>query len=226
MKQLSGILFGLLIVISGCGSNSDLSKMKFSGTLELTEHALGAKVAGRLATLNTDEGQTVVKNQQIATLDRYQQNKRDYERVEKLFKQGGASAQDLEHAALSVEDERIVSPIDGVVLVKVHEVGEMVSSGSPVVVIGDRKDLWVRIYVPEGQINKIKIGQSARLVFDGLKESFKGRVSFIASQAEFTPRNVQTPEERVTQTFAVKVMLEEAPEYLRPGVAVDVTLTI
>lgn len=224
IKQLLGFLFVLAILSNGCGYNSDSAGMKFSGVLELTEHALGAKVAGRLTTLNTDEGKTVLQGEQIATLDRYEQSQRDYARVENLFKQGGATAQDLEHALLAMEDQRIVSPIDGVVLVKVHEVGEIVPAGSALVVIGDRKSLWVRIYVPEGKINKIQIGQIARLAFDGLKENFKGHVSFIASQAEFTPRNVQTPEERITQTFAVKITLDQAPEYLRPGVAVDVTI--
>ena len=66
--------------------------------------------------------------------------------------------------------------------------------------------------------------QKATLHFDGIQESFKGHISFIAHQAEFTPRNVQTPEERITQTFAVKVKIEEPPDYLRPGVSCDVTL--
>ncbi len=226
MKQFLGFIVTVIVLGSGCGYHSDFSEMKFSGTLELTEHALGAKAAGRLMTVNVDEGQMVKQGQQLATMDRYQQNVRDYQRVENLFKQGGATQQDLEHAALAEEDQQIVSPIDGVVLVKVHEVGEVVAAGLPVVVIGDRTNLWVKIYVPEGQVNKIKMGQAARLSFDGLKETFRGQVSFIASQSEFTPRNVQTAEERITQTFAVKVTLKDAPQYLRPGVAVDIRIEI
>lgn len=223
MKRLCVFLSAVMILGTGC-ANQDAAEMKFSGTLELTEHSLGAKVAGRLVTLNTDEGAVVQKGQEIGTLDRYEQNKRDYERVENLFKQGGATQQDLEHAALTMDDQRIVSPIDGVVLVKVHEVGEMVSAGSAVVVIGDRKNLWVKVYVPEGKINKIKIGQAASLSFDGVSKPFRGYVSFIDSRAEFTPRNVQTAEERITQTFAVKVTIDDAPDYLRPGVAADVVI--
>lgn len=224
MKQFLAFILLVMVFGSGCGYNSDFAEMKFSGTLELTEHALGAKVVGRLRTVNVDEGQIVKKGEQLATLDRYQQNLRDYQRIKDLLKQGGATQQDLEHAALAMEDQQVVSPIDGVVLVKVYEVGEVVAAGLPVVVIGDRKSLWVKIYVPEGQVNKIRMGQEARLSFDGLKETFKGRVSFIASVAEFTPRNVQTAEERITQTFAVKVTLDDAPQYLRPGVAVDVSI--
>ena len=224
MKSLFVLSIAVFLMIAGCGNKN--GEMKFSGTLEVTEHALGAKVAGRLITLNTDEGKVVRQGEEIGVFDRYEQNKRDYERVKQLFKQGGASQQDLEHAALAMDDQRIVSPIDGVVLVKVHEVGEMVPAGSPVVVIGDRSNLWVKIYVPEGVINTIKLNQPARVSFDGLAKPFSGHVSFIASRAEFTPRNVQTAEERITQTFAVKVTIDEPPEYLRPGVAADIVLNI
>ena len=226
MKRFSGVFLvaiAVMMLASGCAKD-DAANMKFSGTLELTEHSLGAKVAGRLVTLSTDEGAMVQQGQEIATLDRYEQNKRDYQRIENLFKHGGATQQDLEHAALAVEDQRIVSPLDGIVLVKVHEVGEIVTAGSAVVVVGDRKNLWVKIYVPEGHVNHIKINQSATISFDGLKKVFKGHVSFIASRAEFTPRNVQTAEERITQTFAVKVTIDDVPDDLRPGVAADVKM--
>ena len=162
----------------------------------------------------------------MATLDRYEQAKRDYDRVENLFKQGGATQQELEYAALTLDDEQVISPVNGVVLVKVHEMGETVSGGTPIVVIGDRSSLWVRIFVPEGLVNKIHINQPATLKFDGLKQTFQGHVSFIAPQAEFTPRNVQTQEERVTQMFAMKVALDHPPDFLRPGVATDVEMGI
>ena len=66
------------------------------------------------------------------------------------------------------------------------------------------------------------MGQSAEIRFDGINEKFVGHVSFITPRAEITPRNVQTQEERVTQTFAVKVRLDSPVDYLRPGVAADV----
>lgn len=223
MNRLLGLFFAMIVVISGCG-NPNSAHMKFSGTLELTEHALGARVAGRLISLAVKEGAMIKQGELIATLDRFEQNQRDYARVESLVKHGGATQQDLEHAALAVDDQRIVSPLDGIVLVKVHEVGEIVAAGSPVVVVGDRRDLWVKIYVPEGKINTITMNQKARISFDGLEKVFTGHVSFIASRAEFTPRNVQTAEERITQTFAVKVTVDDAPDYLRPGVAADVTM--
>ena len=101
-----------------------------------------------------------------------------------------------------------------------------VAAGSPLLVIGDSAALWVRVYVPEGQVNRVTLGQPAEVRFDGIERAFKGHVSFVAPKAEFTPRNVQTAEERVTQAFAVKVLLDERDARLRPGVAADVLLRL
>ncbi|MFO1518808.1 MAG: efflux RND transporter periplasmic adaptor subunit [bacterium] len=198
----------------------------FTGTLEFTEHDVGARVPGRLSSLSVDEGDEVKNGQVIATLERYDQNKRDYERLQQLSVQGGATRQSVEQAQLSLEDQKIISPVDGVVLTKVHDSGEVVAAGNPVVVVGDRKKVWVKIFVPEGMINRVRLNAPATLKFDGLSRTFKGRVVFVAPKAEFTPRNVQTEEERVTQTFAVKVSLDETEPYLRPGVTAEVSLNL
>lgn len=221
MKRSAVFILSLLF-LAGCKALDNGTPLKFSGTLEWTEHALGARVSGRLTGLNVAEGQAVKKGELIATFDRFTQAQKDLERVKQLYEQGGATEQELEHAALAEDDQRIVSPLAGIVLVKVNELGEVVQAGAPVVVIGDPQDMWVRIFVPEGTVNRIKMGQSAEIRFDGVNEKFAGHVSFITPQAEFTPRNVQTQEERVTQTFAVKVRLNSPAGYLRPGVAADV----
>jgi HlyD family secretion protein len=223
-SRYSMLMICLCLLCSGCGWNQNPRTFKFSGTLELTEHSLGTKAAGRIDTLTVDEGDAVAQGQMLATLDRYAQAKKDHERLQTLVSQGGATQQSLEYAALALDDQRIISPADGVVLVKVHEVGEVVTAGSPVIVIGDRSQLWVKIFVPEGWINLIHMGQPATISLDGVKQSFPGHVSFVASKAEFTPRNVQTQEERITQAFAVKVMLDQPPGNLRPGVAADVVI--
>ncbi|MDL1872234.1 HlyD family efflux transporter periplasmic adaptor subunit [Deltaproteobacteria bacterium PRO3] len=216
----------LCLALSACKRSGDDSLLELSGTLEMTEHEVGMPVPGRLAQLLVDEGDAVKRGQLLASLDRFEQARRDYERQVALLARGGGNQQAVEQAELAMEDQRLVAPVDGVVLTKVHETGEVVSSNSPVLVIGDRSRLWVRIYVPEGYVNRLSLGQEARLRFDGLKREFKGKVTFISPAAEFTPRNVQTPEERVTQTFAVKVTLDEVEPYLRPGVAADVALPL
>lgn len=197
---------------------------QLSGTLEMTEHSLGAPMPGRIAQLLIEEGSTVKKGQLIATLDHYDQAKKDYDRLESMLRSGGIDKQSVEHAWLSMKDQEISSPVDGVVLVKVREVGEVVTAGQAVAVIGDPSDRWVKVFVPEGKINQVKLGQKAKLRFDGLKQPVFGTVSYIAPKAEFTPRNVQTAEERVTQTFAVKIRLDGGQDGAHPGVSADVEL--
>lgn len=200
------------------------NQFKLSGSLEMTEHSLGAPVPGRLDQVWIEDGSRVKKGQLLAVLDRYEQAKRDYERLLELYKAGGTDKQSVEHAELLMKDQMIVSPVEGVVLLKVRQTGEIVPAGSSVAVIGDDSELWVRVYVPENFVTKVHLNQEAELVFDGIKKKYKGHVSFIASKAEFTPRNVQTEEERVTQTFAVKILLDEKDSFLKPGIFANVKI--
>jgi len=222
MRGLWGIaILGLMVVTSSCAKD-DGGALKFSGTLELEEHSLGARVPGRLASLQVEEGDVVTAGQLIATLDRHEQAKKDHDRAGIVFKEGGADEQSVEYARLAVEDQEITSPVDGIVLVKVHQVGEVVGAGVPVVIIGQQGAWWVRIYVPESAINRIRLHDPASVRLDGLDKPLAAHVTYIATKAEFTPRNVQTPEERITQTFAVKVTLDDPKGVGHPGVPADV----
>jgi HlyD family secretion protein len=84
--------------------------------------------------------------------------------------------------------------------------------------------LWVRAYVPQGRLT-VQLDQLVEVAVDAYPgRTFRGRIGFIAGEAEFTPRNVQTPEERIEQVFRIKVYLEEGVEILRAGMAADVIL--
>ncbi len=224
MKKRIAILIVLLIAAALIRRYGRVfhKQSTFSGTLELTEHSLGARTSGRLTQMLVKEGDHVKKGQLLGTLDRYEQALRDFERTEKLFHKGGTTRQMLEQAQLTLEDQKIVAPLDAVVLIKVREIGEVVPSGGAVLDLGNRQDMWIRVFVPEGQISHLRLDQPAVIRIDGVKERFQGHVSYIPPKAEFTPRNVQSPDERVMQTFGVKVAVDNPPEYLRPGVSGDV----
>ena len=215
-------LLGILATLLGCHRNQE--GLKLSGPLEWTEYNVGARVPGRVDRLFVTESDRVTRGQLLATLDRHAQAEKDAGRAERLFRQGGGSEQSVEQARLALDDQAIHSPTDGVVMLKVHEEGEVVSAGAPVLVLGDPSAPWVRVYVPENHIANIKLGQKAELRFDGIEQPFQGRVSSIAPRVEFTPRNIQTPDERVTQTVAVKVLVDNPTPALRPGLTADVTL--
>lgn len=120
----------------------------------------------------------------------------------------------------------IRAPFDGVVTVKDRGPGEVVGAGAPVLTVTNLGDRWVRIYVREDRIGAVRLGQTATITADTYPgTSYTGEVSYIASEAEFTPRTVQTAEERVKLVYAVKVRITGDPGVdLKPGVPADVRL--
>jgi HlyD family secretion protein len=118
------------------------------------------------------------------------------------------------------------SPFDGVVTVKDRETGEVVGAGAPVVTVTNLGDRWVRIYVREDRIGAVHLGQGATITADTYPgKRYAGEVSYIASEAEFTPRTVQTAEERVKLVYAVKVRItSDSTVDLKPGIPADVRL--
>ncbi|HRX80418.1 MAG TPA: HlyD family efflux transporter periplasmic adaptor subunit, partial [Pirellulaceae bacterium] len=129
-------------------------------------------------------------------------------------------------AAIEVQlnELQIRASVDGVVEAIELQPGDMVGMGTPVLSLMDTRTLWVRAYVPESRLN-IAIDQEVRITTDSFtSESFRGKVTFISRQAEFTPRNAQTPEERSKQVFRIKVTLLDGLDKLRPGMAADVWL--
>jgi HlyD family secretion protein len=117
------------------------------------------------------------------------------------------------------------APFSGVVLVRQAELGEVVSPGTPIVTLGDLDHLWVRVYVPETDLGKVNLGQFVNVHTDSFPgKTYPGRVSFISSEAEFTPKSVQTEQERVTLVYRVKVDLDNPRQELKPGMPADVEI--
>ena len=134
-------------------------------------------------------------------------------------------------AAVAVSDAvlanmTIRSPFDGVVTVRHREPGETVAAGAPVLTVMNPADRWVRIFVPETRIAAVHLGQPAEIRVDAFPhKTYGGEVTFVAEEAEFTPRSVQTKEERVKLVYAVKVAITADPQgELKPGLPADVRL--
>ncbi len=140
-----------------------------------------------------------------------------------LVRQGEAA---VSQAQAALDNTVIRAPFAGVVTVRHREPGEAVSPGLPVITLLNPADRWVRIYVREDEVGRVSLGQKASITSDSdPSKRYEGRVSFVASQAEFTPRNVQTQEERVKLVYAVKVAITADPaNALKSGVPADVSL--
>lgn len=135
-------------------------------------------------------------------------------------------------AARSLADTRLsqsvlAAPQSGTVLAKHAEPGELLAAGSPVITVGRLDEVWVRGYIPETQLGRIKLGQKATVTSDTWKgREYQGTVSFIASEAEFTPRNVQTEAERVKLVYRIKVTIPNPKQELKPGMPVDLVIAM
>ncbi|MHB8072978.1 HlyD family secretion protein [Desulfosporosinus fructosivorans] len=135
------------------------------------------------------------------------------------------AAQAVKAVELSLSKLTVKSPADGQVLYQHVELGQVVNPGTTLVTILNPNDLWIRIYIPEAKLNQVKVGGIASIVVDSYPgKTFKGEIQFVSNQAEFTPKNVQTKEERTTTVYAVKLRITEGLDQLKAGMPADVTL--
>jgi len=148
------------------------------------------------------------------------------ERVAAQRAQLATAQASLQGASAQLANMTIRAPFDGVVTVRHHEPGEIVAAGAAVLSLMNPDDRWVRIYVSESRIGAVRTGQQAQITSDTFKgRHYGGQVIYISSEAEFTPKNVQTQEERVKLVYAVKVRITDDPRFdLKPGMPADVVL--
>jgi HlyD family secretion protein len=223
-----------------------------SGTIEVKEVDIASRVASRVVKIIADEGASVKKGDSLAQLDDsvvaaqkdaaatvLSNATKNYERSRNMFNSGSISDVSFEQATsayisakaayaqakVMYDDARITAPWAGIILERHAEEGELVSPNSPVFTIGDLSTAKITIYVPLVDLAKLKYGQAATVTIDGMeKNGFEGKVTYISSAAEFTPKNVQTKDERVKQVFKVEITVPN-PEYtLKPGVPADVVI--
>jgi HlyD family secretion protein len=165
-----------------------------------------------------------------------QRAKENYE----LVKQGPRK-EDIEDAKAQVEQARasakltetqlgytvLYSPISGVVLVKSGEIGEVVNPGTPILTLADIDHVWLKAYVEETDLGKITWGQEVVVTTDlNPPKEYMGKISFISSQAEFTPKSIQTEKERVTLVYRIKINLSNPDRELKPGMPADGRITL
>jgi HlyD family secretion protein len=126
-----------------------------------------------------------------------------------------------------LSDTVAVSPVDGVVLVKAADVGEVVAPGTTIVTVGDIDHPWLRGYVNETDLGKVKIGSKARVTTDTYPgKVYQGRVTFISSEAEFTPKQIQTQQERVKLVYRVKIEVENPGRELKSNMPADAEILL
>ncbi len=173
-----------------------------SGTIEATEIHLGTQMGGLVSQVYAGEGETVSAGQVLAEIQ----------------PASGASAG---------YTEKVRTPIDGVLLTRAIEPGEIAAPGGTLLVVGDLSTLTLTVYVPEDRYGQVYLGQTYPVSVDSFPErAFVGRITHIADRAEFTPRNVQTVAGRKNTVYAVRLTLDNPDLALKPGMPADVRLAV
>ena len=242
------------IKVSGNIEGNDVRiSFRVEGQIEqlLADEGMIIKTGDVVAKLNTDE-LTKIKAEAEAALKeaeyQYWLDNLDYVRAENLFQAGAISAQKRDAAKTKSDTDKatteklraqlelantrlgwadLASPLNGYILVKSAEEGEVVQVAAPVFTAVDLNDIWVTAYINEKDLGRVKLQQEAYVMTDSYKnKKYKGWVSFISQQTEFTPKYIQTTEERVKYVYRIKVRVDNSSLDLKPGMPADAYIKV
>jgi len=237
---LIALLFVATIAVAGIAVHmfSHAPAFVYAGTLEATKIDIPSRITSVIIAQTANEGDRIKIGQPLLSMScedyllAANLAKTNYGRGEKMYVLGAMSQLDRdllknkkENADLNVSWCSVVAPTNGAVLTRYREAGEMVTPGTKLFTVADVKDLYAYIYVPQPLIANLAVGETvdARLP-ETQDESFEGRITWISEEAEFTPKNVQTRQERERLVFAVKISFLGDGYTLKPGMTAEITL--
>jgi len=189
------------------------------------------KVAVAKATLNQNEAaynnaQSISERKRKLASSKFASTE-DYETAKAAADEARAQIHSAEAALSSAQtdlsDTEVVSPSDGTIISRVQEKGTIVNAGQTVFVLSLDNPMWVRAYIPEPYLGRIKLGMKAHVFTDSRPDKpYTGQVGFVSPVAEFTPKNVETPELRTQLVYRLRIIITDADAYLRQGMPVTV----
>lgn len=241
MKRIVAVIVLLLVMAAGIGgyyyyrqSTTEKDVIEASGNIEATEVHVGAEIPGKLLELKKSEGDEVAKDEIVALIDE-ELLKAQVDQAQAALavaqlspspQQLALARQNLNVAELNLKKATIASPISGLVVARPFETGEVVTPGATLYTIANLDSVTLVVYIPEDQLGNVKVGKAADVTVDGFPDrTFKGTIKRIADEAEFTPSNVITKEQRVNMVFAVTIQLENKDHDLKPGMPADATIS-
>ncbi|MDO9557712.1 MAG: efflux RND transporter periplasmic adaptor subunit [Coriobacteriia bacterium] len=227
------------------GGNDDTAVLGGSGTIEADEVSVSPLLAGRIAEANATEGAHVAEGDVLFTLDsaivdaQVAQAEAGVRAAQAALAQvtddDGTAAEiaqatarvDQAQAMLAMVEAqqaytRVTAPVDGTLTSVVGAIGENTAPGKTLATIADLANLNVSVYIPETRIGEVHLGQKAIVYVDSSDTAFNAVVTFISNQAEFTPSNVETREQRVKLVYEVRLRVTNSSGVLKPGMPADV----
>ncbi|MBU0951440.1 MAG: efflux RND transporter periplasmic adaptor subunit [Elusimicrobia bacterium] len=248
------VVLGLVFYFVSKNFKGNKNSQAASGVIECTQIEITSKISGRIQKLYAKEGDTVTQGKLLVELAHdeisaqfdqvdanYKNAQANLARYKELYGAGSISKQQLDNAQTQVEvlsanmrnakaqldNASLKAPISGIVLSKNAEEGEIAFPGMSILTVTNPGDTWIKIYVPETMLGRVKLGQDVKVKTDSYPNKiYSGKVSNIASEAEFTPKNIQIKDERVKLVFAVKVRIENPNQELKQGMPADAEIAL
>ena len=243
----------VVLVLAGLGgwwwwssTHPATTEQVLSGQVQADELAIAPAMAGRIAKLKASEGDQVTKGQTLAQLDtsalkvqldqakqgvtaakaavtnaKDDGTKADVKAAKARLSQAESA---VKLAEIQLGYATITAPSDGTVITVVSNTGQNAAPGRTLLTMTNPADLFVRVFVPETRIGQVSVGQQVSVTSDSTTGTFQGTVSFVSSQAEFTPNNIDTPEQRTKLVFEVRIAVDDPSGALKSGMPVDVSL--
>ena len=196
----------------------ELAKLQFTRADDLMKRGAG--------TIEAHDQTRAAQKKANAAIERDQALEQSAERQIELAQANIQNAEEtLKLAEIVLDYTTLTAPFNGVITVRQAELGEIMVPGTPVMTLADLDHIWLRAYINETDIGKIRLGQTATVKTDTYPgKRYKGRVSFISSSAEFTPKSVETHAERVTLVYRIKIDIDNPTHELVPGMPADALL--
>jgi HlyD family secretion protein len=237
-KRKLGILGAFIVlVIIGITLRVYLvpSDFSYAGTVEATEIDVPARISSVIESIGVLEGQRVAKGQRLVKLACEDVElaaglaSDNFERAQKLYRTGTLPKEQYDTVLNKHQEAQtrfkwctVEAPINGVIETRYQEPGEWVNPGTKLLSLTDPNDVWAYIYVPQDIVYRIKPGMPLPGVLPELdNRRFDGRILKINTEAEFTPKNVQTREERTRLVYGIKVGFKNPEAILKPGMTVE-----
>jgi HlyD family secretion protein len=209
----------------------------YAGTVEATEVDLSSRLTGVIGSVSAQEGDNVKEGQVLVKLSiedidvAADAAERDYKRAVELLNAGSMNQEAFDRVKFKRDDSAvrlswgtIKSPIDGAVITRYHEPGEMVNPGTKLMTVADLKRPWAYLYVPQPVLSKISVGMDVPGIVPEAGKTIPGKIIHINEEAEFTPKNVQTQKERTRLVYGVKIEFKNDDGFLKPGMTIEASL--
>jgi HlyD family secretion protein len=197
--------------------DADSGRLTAAGMLQGDQVAVAAEVAGRVTQVLVRRGDAVERGQVLVRLDDAELRRR--------FRLAPSGSPEQQLLQLQLDKLELKAPIAGIIAERAVEPGEVAVPGAPLLIVERLDVVELVMYVSERQIGRVALGQLVTLTTDSFPgRTFTGRVDYISPRAEFTPRNVQAPEDRALLVFAVRAQVSNPDHALKPGMPVDAIL--